>query len=149
MKVRRLIIAIILFNVSLLWAENQSFNISLKLLKPITITTVSNLIFPSKILSGTDEAIVVAPGDLGAATFEAQGGKNRSIVRSIVESDIGLSAPGVPGQIVVDTFVVAGPTSFDPTGVASGLKVGATANILASSQDGDYLGMATFRVIYQ
>ena len=130
-------------------AANQSFNISLKLFKPITITKVQDLLFPDTTLTGSAFNITVATTDSGAASFNAQGGKNRSITRSVVESSINMSAPGVATNIAVDTFSLSGPTAFDASGDANGLKVGAVAHVLALSEDGDYTGTATLRVIYQ
>ena len=129
-------------------ATDQSFNISLKLFKPITITKVQDLLIPQATLTGSAFNIVVATGDSGAAAFNAQGGKSRTISRDVVEDTIDLSASGVTGKIAVDTFVLAGPTAFDASGNANGLKVGATAHVLATSADGDYSGTATMRVIY-
>ena len=130
-------------------ATDQSFNISLKLFKPITISKLQDLLIPDATLTGSAFTIVVATGDTGAATFNAQGGKNRSITRSVVESSIDMSASGVTGVIAVDSFVLAGPVAFDASGDANGLKVGATAHVLAASEDGDYTGTATLRVVYQ
>lgn len=130
-------------------ATDQSFNISLKLFKPITITKVQDLLFPDTTLTGSAFNITVATTDSGAASFNAQGGKNRSITRSVVESSINMSAPGVATSIAVDTFSLSGPTAFDASGDANGLKVGAVAHVLALSEDGDYTGTATLRVIYQ
>ena len=129
-------------------ATDQSFNVSLKLFKPITITKVQDLLIPQATLTGSAFDIVVATSDSGAAAFNAQGGKSRTITRSVVESTIDLSASGVSGKIAVDNFVLAGPTAFDASGNANGLKVGATAHVLAASEDGDYSGSATMRVIY-
>lgn len=130
-------------------ATDQSFNLSLKLFKPITITKVQDLSFPNATLTGSAFDITVATADSGAATFNAQGGKNRNITRSVVESSINMSAPGVTGNIAVSTFTMAGPTVFDASGNANGLKVGAIAHVLAASEDGNYSGTATFRVVYQ
>jgi hypothetical protein len=130
-------------------ATDQSFGTSLKLFKPITISKIQDLLFPDTTLTGAGIDIVVATADSGAATFNAQGGKNRNITKSVVESSIDMSAPGVVGHVAVDTFVLAGPTAFDASGDANGLKVGATAHVLAASEDGNYTGTATFRVIYQ
>lgn len=140
---------VILFIAEPVWATDQSFNVSLKLFQPIAVTKKQDILFPSKILTGTSETIVVNTGDTGAAVFDAYGGKNRTLVRSVVESDIILSAPGVTDTITVNAFSVAGPLAFDSTGKASDFKIGATANILANSQDGDYTGVGSFRVIYQ
>ena len=146
---RLFVLASILTLSAAAYATDQSFNATLKLYKPITITKVSDLLIPDATLTGSDFNIVVATGDSGAATFNAQGGKNRNITRSVVESKIEMSASGVKGKIAVDTFVLAGPTAFDGSGNANGLKVGATAHVLAASEDGDYSGTATMRVVYQ
>ena len=147
---KKLLVILMLLGVSgTVMAATQSFNISLKLFKPITISKVQDLSFPDQTITGSAINITVAPADSTAASFTADGGKNRSITRDIVESSINMSAPGVAGNIAVDTFVLAGPTAFDGTGAITGLKVGATAHILAGSLDGDYTGAATFRVVYQ
>ena len=130
-------------------ATDQSFSTSLKLFQPITITKAQDLLFPDTTLTSSAFNITVLPADSGAATFNAQGGKNRNITKSVVESSINMSASGVTGTIAVDTFVLSGPTAFDSTGNANGIKVGATAHILAASQDGNYSGTATLRVVYQ
>lgn len=130
-------------------ATDQSFNLSLKLFKPITISKVQDLLFPDATLTGSAFNVVVLPADSGSATFNAQGGKNRNITRSIVESSINMSASGVVGTIAVDTFVLSGPTAFDSSGNANSIKVGATAHVLAASEDGNYTGTATLRVVYQ
>ncbi|MEI6093085.1 MAG: DUF4402 domain-containing protein [bacterium] len=135
--------------VSNVHATDQSFSVALKLYKPITITKVQDLSFPDTTLTGSAFDITVATIDSGAATFNAQGGKNRNITRSIVESSINMSAPGVTGNIAVNTFSISGPTAFDSSGNANGLKVGAVAHVLAASEDGTYTGTATFRVVYQ
>ena len=130
-------------------ATDQTFNVSLKLFKPITITKVQDLLFPDTTLTGSAFTIVVLPADSGAANFTAQGGKNRNITKSVVESSINMAAAGVVGTIAVDTFVLSGPTAFDGSGNITGIKVGATAHVLAASEDGNYTGTATLRVVYQ
>ena len=130
-------------------ATDQSFSVSLKLFQPITITKVQDLLFPDTTLTGSAFTVAVLPADSGAASFTAQGGKNRNITKSVVESSVNMSASGVVGNIAVDTFVLTGPTAFDATGNATGIKVGATAHVLAASQDGNYTGTATLRVVYQ
>ena len=130
-------------------ATDQSFSTSLKLFQPITITKVQDMSFVDTTLTGSAFTVVVLPADSGAATFNAQGGKSRNIARSVVESSISMSASGAVGNIAVDTFALTGPTAFDATGNATGIKVGATAHVLAASQDGNYTGTATLRVVYQ
>jgi hypothetical protein len=128
---------------------NQPFHLTMRLFKPITITNNKNLIFPTTTLIGANVSLVVGPDDAGAADFSIFGGKNRSVIRTVIESSVRLTASGSAGGITVDRFTVAGPTAFDASGKANGLKVGATARILADSTDGDYAGVGTFRVIYQ
>ncbi|MEI6093212.1 MAG: DUF4402 domain-containing protein [bacterium] len=130
-------------------ATDQSFSTNLKLYKPITITKTQDLLFPDTTLTGTAFNIVVIPGGSGSANFNAQGGKNRTITKSVVESSINMSAPGATGTIAVDTFALSGPTAFDSLGNATGIKVGATAHILANTEDGNYSGTSTLRVVYQ
>jgi len=130
-------------------ATDQSFSTSLKLFQPITISKVQDLLFPNTTLTGSAFTIAVLPADSGAASFNAQGGKNRNITKSVVESSINMSASGVVGNIAVDTFVLTGPTAFDSTGNITAIKVGATAHVLAASLDGNYSGTATLRVVYQ
>ena len=128
-------------------ADTASFNISMKLYKPIDVTKVSDLDFGTQV-QGTAADIVVATGDAGAAEFSASGGKNRSITKSVVETTVNLISGS--DTITVDTFTVDGPTAFDgKTGLAAGLKAGATAHILSTTPDGDYAGSATYRVVYQ
>lgn len=149
-KMKKLFILISILTLSsTAMATDQSFNLSLKLFKPITITKVQDLLFQDTTLTGSAFNVVVLPADSGSATFNAQGGKNRNITRSIVESSINMSASGVVGTIAVDTFVLSGPTAFDASGNANSIKVGATAHVLAASEDGNYTGTATLRVVYQ
>ena len=131
------------------YATDQAFNATLKLFKPITITKVQDLSFPDTTITGSAITLTVLPADSTAASFTATGGNNRTFTKSVVEASINMSAPLVVGNIAVDTFVLsATPTAFDATGNATGLKVGATAHILAGSLDGNYTGAATFRVVY-
>ena len=130
-------------------ATDQSFSASLKLFQPITIAKVQDLLFPDTTLTGSAFTVGVLTTDSGAASFTAQGGKNRNITKSVVESSINMAASGVVGNIAVDTFLLSGPTAFDGTGNIAGIKVGATAHVLAGSLDGNYTGTATLRVVYQ
>jgi hypothetical protein len=142
-----LVISIFIGNVAS--AATQAFNIALNLFAAITITKVQNLTFPDQTITGSAFNVVVASTDAGAATFNATGSNNRNITRSVVEASINMSAPGVTGNIAVDSFTLSGPTAFNGSGNATGLKVGGTAHVLATSADGDYTGSATFRLVYQ
>ena len=130
-------------------ATDQGFSTALNLFKPIAITKVADLSFGNRTITGSAFAVTVATTDSGAANFTATGGNSRSITTSIVESSINMSASGVVGNIAVDTFLLAGPTAFDASGNATGIKVGATAHVLSTSLDGNYTGVATLRIVYQ
>ena len=127
-------------------ATDQSFNATMKLFKPITITKVQDLLFPDTTITGSAFTVTVLPADSGAATFNAVGGNNRTLTRSVVESSINMTSGAM--TMAVDTFAVTGPTAFT-SGAANGFKVGATAHVTALDLDGDYSGAATFRVVYQ
>ena len=139
---------VILMVSSTAMATDQSFNNTLTLFKPIAITKVADLNFGSQNITGSAFDVTVAAADSGAASFTATGGNSRSFTKSIVESSINMSASGVVGNIAVDTFTLAGPTAFDASGNATGIKVGAKAHVLAGSLDGNYTGAATLRVVY-
>jgi hypothetical protein len=128
-------------------AADQSFNITLRLGYPIVVTKVRDLTFPDTVFSGTQN-IVVNRASANAASFTVTGRRNRSITRTIVPTSINMSAPGVASTITVDTFSIQGPTSFSSSGTAS-FTVGATARVLAASVDGDYVGTAAIRIVYQ
>ena len=130
-------------------ATDQSMVASLMLYTPITITKVQDLSFPDTVISGTSKNIQVTTASTNAATFNAHGTKNRNLTRAVVESSIIMSAPGVTGTITVNSFSRTGPTVFDSNGNANGFKVGATARVLSTSLDGNYVGSATFRIVYQ
>ncbi|MEI6092822.1 MAG: DUF4402 domain-containing protein [bacterium] len=134
---------------NVLHATDQTMSSSLKLYKPIVIAKVSDLSFPDTVISGNSQNITVSTASTNAATFNAQGGKNRSLTRSVVQSSIIMSAPGVTGTITVNSFSRSGPTVFDSNGNANGFKIGATARVLSNNIDGNYTGTATFRVVYQ
>jgi len=134
-------------------ATDEPFNVTMKLLAPIVITEVSPLTFPNS-PRGTAVNVVVATGDAGAATFSATGSPSTAFVKSMVTPSVTLLLGGVPSggdltkEIVVDTFVLAGPSAFDAAGNAVGMKVGATARVSANDQAGNYSAVATFRIVY-
>ena len=125
---------------------DKPFGVSLILSSGLIIQYYQGLVFPDTAI-GSNVNVTVLTTDAGAARFDAAGKKNKQITKSVVESSINLAAPGVAGTILVDTFTVAGPTSFDNNGHAYGFRVGATAHVLSTSLDGDYAGTATFRVV--
>jgi len=146
--IKRLIILVTVVVATKAMATDENFNVLFSIKSPISITVVQELLFPDVLIGGSDVSVAVSAASPSAASFASQGGKNRTITRSIVSPTIYLSAPGVAGDIKVDSFVITGPSSFDSTGSAS-FKVGATAKVLASNEDANYTGFTTFRVVYQ
>ena len=130
-----------------LFSTDETFNASISLLAPISITEINALSFPDAV-AGSNQSLTVLPTDAGAAEFNATGNANSNITVSVVEASINMS-DGSGNDILVDTFAVTAPASFDGSGNANGMKVGATANIEAADPAGSYSGSATFRVIYQ
>jgi hypothetical protein len=131
-----------------LYSTDQFFTATISVYRPIIVTVIQGLQFPSTMLTGSDINVVVTVGSPDAASFNANGSPNRSFVASVVQPSIDASAPGVSSVITMDNFLIAGPTSFNGSGDANGLRVGATAHILASTDEGTYSGIATFRVVY-
>ena len=116
----------------------------------LTITKVSDLVFPDTTITGAAINLVVAPTAAGAATFNATGGgKNKTFnTRKVVQTSVSMTAPGVAGTIVVNSFTYSStPNKFDASGNANGIKVGATARILSTTLDGNYTGTLTFRLV--
>ena len=112
------------------------------------ITATHALTFPSTV-AGSISNITVSTYDAGAASFTANGLASTPFTKAIVESSIQMIHSTNAGQnIVVDTFILEGPSVFDLSGNATGLKVGATAHITASNVAGHYSGSGTFRIVY-
>jgi hypothetical protein len=130
-------------------ATDASFNINLKLLKPITLTKIQDLVFPDTVLPGINLDVIVTPLDVGASIFNATGGKNRTITRTILESSVILTSPDSTTTVLVDNFTISGPTAFNVFGEANNIRIGATARILSTNEEGKYAGIATLRVVYQ
>ncbi len=135
-------------------ATDEIFDVTMKLLAPITITELTSLVFPNT-QAGVASDVVVATADAGAASFSATGSANVAYTASVVETSIVMQKDGNSGgdaakEIVVDTFSVdQGAGTFDGSGNATGLKAGATAHVLVNDIAGDYSSTATFRVVYQ
>ncbi len=104
-----------------------------------------------KAYAGSKQKITIHPGDAGAADFSATGFPNVCFTKSIVETSINLTTgdgTSSSKQVLVDTFTLAGPSCFNSGGVVAGLKIGATAHISSDDQPGNYVGSATFRIVY-
>ena len=128
-------------------ATDAPFTVSLKLLKPIAISEVRSLAFPDT-ATGNSTSLVVTSGDDSAAKFDLVGSANTNIVSTVVENSIAISAPGVSNSLVVDNFTVKAPLALNSQGRGT-IGVGGTAHVGTDSNDGNYIGAATLRVVYQ
>lgn len=137
-------------------AEDASFNASISLIAPITLSSVQDLSFAPQ-LAGSNEAVVTAAGDSSAAVFSATGEANSPAQASVVESSIEMTTgagSSASERITVDSFTYGGSlagdgsTAFDASGNIDDMRIGATANVEADDISGDYAGSATFRLVY-
>lgn len=128
-------------------ATDSPFSVSLKLFKPIVISEVKNLAFPDTML-GFSKDLVVSSTDDNSAQFDLVGSSGANIVTAIMENSINLSAPGVSTAVLVDNFTVKAPVALNSSGKGT-IGVGGTAHISSDNQDGNYIGLATLRVVYQ
>ncbi|MFH1223340.1 MAG: DUF4402 domain-containing protein [Pseudomonadota bacterium] len=144
----KMILLIVMMVLGSLHAEDQNFTSSIRLYKPIAITSTRDLIFPERAITGSNFNITIDANSPNAASFNTVGGKDRSIIRTVVEPSVRLSSSGNGGAITVGDFTLSGPTAFNEQGEANGINVGATAKITAANRSGDYVGTATFRVVY-
>ena len=142
---KKILALTLLLGVTNLTATDESFNVTMTLFAGITITETQALLFPSQ-QALTVGTYTVLTGDAGAATFTATGNPSANFTRSVVEASINMTNGG--STIPVNAFTVAGPTAFDVSGNAVGLKVGATATVDATDIAGSYTGAATYRIIY-
>jgi len=135
-----------------LHAADESFTTSIQILTALSITEQSALLFPDTEASSSSQAVVVAPADSGAATFDIAGQGSEGITASIVENSVSM----VNGSttITVASFTFGGSLASSGTGTLSSggslnsCKVGATASIPANPGAGTYSGTLTFRVVY-
>ncbi|MFH1223990.1 MAG: DUF4402 domain-containing protein [Pseudomonadota bacterium] len=128
-------------------AEDATFFIRLRLLKPIVTTEVHPLSFPDTVV-GTDSDITVNASNNEAALIDVTGTANANITGGVVESSITMTAPGSDTPVRVDNFIVNTPSALNNSGKGN-IGVGATAHMLASNDGGTYNGTATLRVVYQ
>ena len=128
-------------------ATDAPFAVSMKLLKPIVISEVRSLSFPNT-NTGISTSLIVGSSDEKAAEFNLVGSANTNIISAIVESSISISAPGVSNPVLVDNFTVKAPLALNDQGKGT-IGVGGTAHVTQDSEDGNYIGSATLRVIYQ
>lgn len=144
------------FGIASVQAADETFESTIRLIKPITISEVAGLRFPEQV-AGTAQAVVVTPDDSGAAVFNATGEASKLVVASVVESSIEMTTDdgvGSAKRITVDNFELGGSVLPDGTGAFNGdgdlnnIRVGGTANIEADDIAGSYSGTATFRLVY-
>ena len=135
------------------YAADSSFQSSLKILTPLSITAQSGLDFPDTESTAAQQTVVVAPTDAGAADFNIAGELNEAVTASVVEPSVTMTVGST--NIVVDTFTFGGALAadgsgtLDGTGALAGAKVGGTATVPANAESGTYTGTLTFRVTYQ
>ena len=138
------------------YAADESFESSIRLIEPVTVTEVTSLVFPEQI-AGTAQAVTITPDDTGAAQFNSAGEPSRNVTASILETSITMitgTGAAASQQIVVNNFSYGGSVAPDGTGAfeldgtLNGIRIGATANIDADDQSGNYVGTATFRLVY-
>ncbi len=137
-------------------AVTEPFQSTLTLIEPLTVTEVNSLRFPEQ-EAGTAQALPVLPTEAGAAQFNITGEPQRGIVVNIVETSIEMITDGggsTAKSITVDSFdfdgvnPIDGSGTLDVNGNLNNVRVGGTAHIEAEDVSGDYVGTATFRVIY-
>jgi len=138
-------------------AEETSFDATISLLQPITLNTVQDLSFAPQAV-GENIDVVTGAEDTRAAVFSATGEANAAAQASVVESSIEMvtGAGATTGErITVDTFTYGGSlasdgsTAFDAAGELNNMRVGGTAHVEADDVQGDFVGTATFRLVYQ
>lgn len=134
------------------YATDESFDSTLRLIEPITITEVTSLRFPEQ-QAGTAQNLTVQPSESGAAQFNSAGEPARPVTASIVESQIVMETTA-GDQITVNNFTYggqvdpAGNGAFNDSGALNNIRIGATALIEADDKSGLYSGIATFRLVY-
>ena len=137
-------------------AADESFNASMTLLAPITITETNALSFANT-ESGQLVDVTTAALDSTAAQFTSTGEPSTAVTGSVVETNINMTTgtgDDSTKQIVVDTWTFGGDmngsgvATYDGSGDLSNLRVGATAHVEAEDIAGAYSGAATFRVTY-
>jgi len=128
-------------------AADAPFSVSLNLLKPIAISEVRSLAFPNTNI-GISTDLIVPSNDENAAEFQLVGSANTNIVSTVIEKSISISAPGASKPVLVDNFTVNAPLALNDKGKGT-VGVGGTAHINNDSEDGNYIGSATLRIIYQ
>ena len=145
-----LYIFICLLTFSVTYAVDQTFNITIVIRKPISITVERNFNFGIYEQKKTDFTVTVAPEDEGSAVFKLVGSKNSSVSYTVTEESVQLS--NGTDTLKVGGFKVTGGNTTGNGNITEGelknIGVGATAYIAANQPDTAYYGNATFRAIY-
>lgn len=139
------------------FAEETSFDATISLLEPITLTTVQDLSFAPQPVGNTVD-VMTAAEDTRAAVFSATGEASAVAQASVVEPSIEMvtgAGTSAAERITVDGWTYGGAlatdgsTAFDTAGEINNMRVGATAHVASDDVQGDYVGTATFRLVYQ
>ncbi|OUS04022.1 hypothetical protein A9Q81_06290 [Gammaproteobacteria bacterium 42_54_T18] len=141
---------------SLVLANEDTFQTSLTLLSPITLTMQNSLSFPA-VIAGENKTLITHPASSDAVIFSATGESSAPVTGTVVESFVVMktgSGLDESEKIQVDSFITGGELSTDGTGIfdtngeLSNLRIGASAHIEENDVPGDYSSTATFRLTY-
>ena len=122
-----------------------------------TITTISDLLFPSVVSSASSQTITVLASDGGAAVFDLTGTANSVVAVEIAEKSIQATSAGGK-QIKIDGFTYGGSLTpaakgatgtLDAAGNLTNMRIGATASVKNKQESGTYIGTLTLTVVYQ
>ncbi|MCP3922443.1 MAG: DUF4402 domain-containing protein [Desulfobacterales bacterium] len=143
-KILLLFIATLLLTSGILYGADETFNATITIRQAIVITETKALEFGDVISSNVDQSIVVSVDSPGAARFDIVG-EAITVTWDVVEANIQMIDTG-GNSIVVDTFTVTG----GGTGILpqTNVGVGGVAHVNANQPSGDYVGTATFSVLY-
>lgn len=132
------------------YAIDQTFNIAITIIKPISITVERNFNFGIHEQKNTSFVVTIGPEDEGSAVFKIVGSKNSFVSYTVAEESVQLS--NGTDTLKVGGFKVTGGSTTGIGNIAEGelqnISVGATAYIAANQPDTAYYGNATFRAIY-
>lgn len=132
------------------YSKDQTFNITIIIKKPISISVEREFNFGMHEQKKTAFTVTIGPDDEGCAVFNIAGSSNSSVSYTVAEDFVNLSNGS--DTIKVGGFKVTGGSKTGVGNLAEGelksIGVGATAYIEANQPDTAYYGNATFRAIY-
>lgn len=146
------VIAFAMLIVPFAQAADEAFNASIRIVAALNVSESSALTFPTTESAAQAQQVTVGTTDAGAASFNITGESNAAVTASIVEGSLEMTVGS--STITVNNFTFGGAlngsgnASLDGSGALNGAKVGATANIPAAAESGEYSGALTFRVVY-